>query len=111
MVVKKLGGTAHDGIVPMSLKGWEVGRVFPSLNLVFGCLSRSGLLVVCMGTPLFTVAFTVFCFEEDRLFYSFFKNKKKKGGGHIVSSRLALLKMPVSGFCDVHNQQGGRDQE
>lgn len=36
VVVKKLDGTAHDGIMPFSRKGWEVGSVFPSLNSVFG---------------------------------------------------------------------------
>lgn len=66
-VVKKLDGTAHDRIMPFALKGWEVGSVFPSLNSVFGgCFffCRSGFLVVCMGTPLLTVAFAVFCFEK-----------------------------------------------
>lgn len=60
VLVKKLGGAVHDGSRPMPLKGWEVGRVFPSLNLVFGFLSRSGFLVVCIGTLLLTVAFAVF---------------------------------------------------
>lgn len=65
-VVKKLDGVVHDGIRPTSLKGWEVGRALPSLNVVFGFLSRSGFLVVCMGTPLLTVAFAVFYFEKKK---------------------------------------------
>lgn len=60
VVVKKLDGAVRDGSRTMSLKGWEAGRVLPSLNLVFGFLSRSGFLVVCIGTPLLTVAFAVF---------------------------------------------------
>lgn len=35
VVVKKLDGMAHDGIMPFALKGWEVGSVFPSLSSVF----------------------------------------------------------------------------
>lgn len=27
VVVKKLDGTAHDGIMPFALKGWEVGKL------------------------------------------------------------------------------------
>lgn len=32
MAVKKLDGTVHDGIRLVSLKGWEVGRVFHSFS-------------------------------------------------------------------------------
>lgn len=64
VVVKKLDGVAHDGIMPFALKGWEVGSVFPSLSSVFGFFGRSGFLVVCMRTPLLTVAFAVFYFEK-----------------------------------------------
>ena len=71
VVVKKLDGAVHDGIRPMSLKGWEVGRAFPSLNLAFGFLSMSGFLVVYMGTALLTVAFTVFYFEKIDWFIPF----------------------------------------
>lgn len=109
--VKKLDGVVHDRIRPMSRKGWEVGRVFPSLNLVFGFLSRSGFLVVCTGTPLLTVAFAVFYFGKIDYFIPSWKKKKKKGRGAYSVSHLALLKMCVSGFYDVHNQQGGRDWE
>lgn len=41
MVVKKLVGTAQDGIMPFALKGWEVGIVFPFLSSVFGFFGRS----------------------------------------------------------------------
>lgn len=51
MVVKKLAGTIRARIRPVSFKGWEVGRVFSSLNLVFGFFPRSGFLMVCLGTP------------------------------------------------------------
>lgn len=77
VVVKKLDGAVHDGIRPTSLKGWEVGRVFPSLNLVFGFLSRSGFLVVCTGTPLLTVAFAVFYFEKIDYFIPSLKKRKR----------------------------------
>lgn len=50
VVVKKLDGTVHDGIMPFALKGWEVGSVFPSLSSMFGFFSRSDFLVVCMRT-------------------------------------------------------------
>lgn len=32
VVIKKLDGLAHDGVMPFALKGWEVGSVFPKLS-------------------------------------------------------------------------------
>lgn len=107
MVVKKLDGMAHDGIMPFALKRWEAGSVFPSLNSVSGFFGRSGFLVVYMGTPLLTVAFAVFYFEK----IGWFIPLKEKGRRTYSILHLALLKMPAPGFYDVHNQQGGRDWE
>lgn len=59
---KEPDGMARDGSMLFALKGWEVGSVFPSLSPVFEFFGRSGFLVVCMGTPLLTVAFAVFYF-------------------------------------------------
>lgn len=73
VVVKKLDGTEHDGIMPFALKRWEVGSV---LSSVFGVFGRSGFLVVCMRTPLLTVAFTVFYFEKIGWFITLKETKK-----------------------------------
>lgn len=76
VVVEKQDSMAHDGIMPFALEGWEVGSVFPSLSSVFGFFGRSGFLVVCMRTPLLTVAFAVFYFEKIGWFIPL-KEKRK----------------------------------
>lgn len=67
--------------MPFAFKGWEVGTVFPSLNLMFGFFGRSSFLVACVGAPLLTLAFAVSYFEKTDWFICL---KEKKVGEHIV---------------------------
>lgn len=67
VVVKKLNGMAHDGIMPFALKGWEVGSVFPSLSSVFEFFGRSGFLVVCMGDSFIDYGLHSVLLRKNRL--------------------------------------------